>query len=107
MQCGEMNISSNVMSSQHKKVGILCFFPLSDRVLRFPGGEGAPCYLLRHLLQLHSLKGCPKEQNKIPPAPCTSTLKDRKTTVRQAPVLRQACACARRAVSKDHTSPSL
>ena len=40
-----------------------------------------------------------------PPPPCASTLKVRRTTVRQAPVLRQAGACARRAVPKEGMSP--
>ena len=39
------------------------------------------------------------------PPPCASTLKVIKTTVTRAPLLRQACACARRAVPKEHMSP--
>ena len=42
-----------------------------------------------------------------PPAPCASTRKIRKTTVRRGPVLRQACACARRRVPKECTYPYL
>ena len=40
-----------------------------------------------------------------PPPPCTSMLKIRKTMVRRAPVLREACACAQRAVPKACMSP--
>ena len=40
-----------------------------------------------------------------PPPPCASTLKVIKTTVTRAPVLRQARACARRAVPKERMSP--
>ena len=43
-------------------------------------------------------------QTIIPP-PCASTLKVRKMTVRQAPVLRQAHACVRCAVPKECMSP--
>ena len=42
-----------------------------------------------------------------PPPPCASTLKVGKTTITRAPVLRQARACARRAVPKKHVSPLL
>ena len=40
-----------------------------------------------------------------PPPPCASTLKVSKTTVTRAHVLRQARACARRAVPKERMSP--